>query len=295
MNRRKCTGTTASDRKFLTCLDDTSCQQWAFIAFADGEHFRNQCAQEREERTGHMRPCTPSICGVLLLLGPFLQQYVDGKDSNTSSEFRRTQTSGRCYPDNSVSTRTSSYGCHAAKFCSNQLSADRLGTMSLASCNREAVDFEWFSSFSSLFISFLTHRFNNFNISPSLHGGVLFTAVVADGLWWSWGMAECDSRWSCEEIQYDCNTDCWIFTGSSSCGTLQDTSCGSSYYYKTTTTTTTETTELILGACWPNMASSGTDFRWDVDHMVCHLCLSTHTGLCKKWGIRYIMVYHGIS
>mmetsp|Transcript_21677 Transcript_21677/g.45220 ORF Transcript_21677/g.45220 Transcript_21677/m.45220 type:complete len:862 (+) Transcript_21677:103-2688(+) len=150
-----------------------------------------------------MRLCTPSICGVLLL--GFLQ--ADGKDSNTSSEFRRTQTSGRCYPDNSVSTGTSSYGCHAAKFCSNQLSADRLGTMSLASC-----------------------------------------------------MAECDSRWSCEEIQYDCNTDCWIFTGSSSCGTLQDTSCGSSYYYKTTTTTTTETTELILGACWPNMASS-TDFR----------------------------------
>ena len=182
MNRRKCTGTTASDRKFLTCLDDTSCQQWAFIALADGEHFRNQCAQEREERTGHMRPCTPSIGGVLLLLGPFLQQYVDGKDSNTSSEFRRTQTSGRCYPDNSVSTRTSSYGCHAAKFCSNQLSAERLGTMSLASCNTEAVDFEWFSSFSSLLISFLIHRFNNFNISPSLQGGVLFTAVVADGL-----------------------------------------------------------------------------------------------------------------
>lgn len=150
-----------------------------------------------------MRHCTPSICGVLLL--GFLQ--ADGKDSNTSSEFRRTQTSGRCYPDNSVSSGTSSYGCQAAKFCSNQLSADRLGTMSLASC-----------------------------------------------------MAECDSRWSCEEIQYDCNTDCWIFTGSSSCGTLQDTSCGSSYYYKTTTTTTTETTELILGACWPNMASS-TDFR----------------------------------
>ena len=121
-----------------------------------------------------MRLCTPSICGVLLL--GFLQ--ADGKDSNTSSEFRRTQTSGRCYPDNSVSTGTSSYGCHAAKFCSNQLSADRLGTMSLASCNTEAVDFESFLSFSSLFISFLTHRFN---ISPSLHGGVLFNAVVADG------------------------------------------------------------------------------------------------------------------
>eukprot|EP00435_Cladocopium_sp_Y103_P052806 s615_g16.t1 len=165
--------------------------------------------------TGRMRLRTP-IYSVLVLLGPFLQaDGIDG-DSNTSrhtslsslsSQLRRTQTLGRCYPDNSVSTRTSTYGCHAAKFCSNQQWADDLGTMSLASC-----------------------------------------------------MAECDRRWNCEEIQYDCNSDCFLFSGSS-CGTLLDTSCGSSYYYKTTTTTTsTTTTELMLGACWPNMLSS-TDFR----------------------------------
>ena len=81
-------------------------------------------------------------------------------------------------------------------------------------------------------------------------------------------MRECEKQSYCLEIQFDCNTDCWVFNHHS-CGSVTPSFCGSSIYYRSstlvtmstsTTTSPTFASTTELGTCWPNEASLS-DFR----------------------------------
>eukprot|EP00930_Biecheleria_cincta_P052589 TRINITY_DN3783_c0_g2_i4.p1 TRINITY_DN3783_c0_g2~~TRINITY_DN3783_c0_g2_i4.p1 ORF type:complete len:944 (+),score=114.28 TRINITY_DN3783_c0_g2_i4:37-2868(+) len=79
--------------------------------------------------------------------------------------------------------------------------------------------------------------------SASKHGFMSLTAC----------MALCKSM-SCQFIQYDCNTDCWLLD---SCGTYELSTCGSSTYFRDLTWGVVSATQPQPGACFPNTAQTG--------------------------------------
>eukprot|EP00435_Cladocopium_sp_Y103_P061917 s522_g23.t1 len=67
---------------------------------------------------------------------------------------------------------------------------------------------------------------------------------------------ECNADSSCVSIQYDCSTDCVLFTGGQTCGTELSTVCGSSLYYKQTGAVSTTGPD-VAGGCFPSTFDTG--------------------------------------
>ncbi|CAK9077284.1 Beta-catenin-like protein 1 (Nuclear-associated protein) (NAP) [Durusdinium trenchii] len=181
---------------------------------------------------------------------------------------------GGCFPG---TQSTGGYACSAAKYCSNQDSALKLGTMPLQDCFSECdtrtgctgiqydcnvdcwllVDVSCGTEFDTSCGSSVYYK-QSTTTGPDI-AGACFPATLDTGAYTCSGakycsnqnsalklgtmplqdcFSECDTRTGCTGIQYDCNVDCWLLVDVS-CGTEFDTSCGSSVYYKQSTTLST--------------------------------------------------------